>query len=54
MLKISRRTTLGMLLLLLLPSGVWLSGWQWQPDESSALLKLLFWMTETVTSPWGF
>ncbi|WP_409075692.1 phosphatidylglycerophosphatase B [Pantoea sp. C3] len=53
MFKISRRTTLGMLLLLIMPLAVWLSGWQWQPGESGAVLKILFWMTETVTSPWG-
>ncbi|MDO6405466.1 phosphatidylglycerophosphatase B [Pantoea phytobeneficialis] len=53
MLKIIQRTTLGTLLLLIMPLSVWLSGWQWQPGENGALLKLLFWMTETVTSPWG-
>lgn len=53
MLKIAQRTTLGMLLLLIMPVAVWLSGWQWQPGESSAFLRVLFWMTETVTSPWG-
>ncbi|KAF6639114.1 phosphatidylglycerophosphatase B [Pantoea agglomerans] len=53
MFKISRRTTFGMLLLLIMPVAVWLSGWRWQPGESNALLKGLFWMTETVTNPWG-
>lgn len=53
MFKIIQRTTIGTVLLLIMPLGVWLSGWQWQPGENSALLKVLFWMTETVTSPWG-
>jgi len=53
MLEILRRTTAGMLLLMMIPVAVWLSGWQWQPDESNALLRFLYWMTETVTRPWG-
>lgn len=53
MVKIAQRTTLGMLLLLIMPLGVWISGWQWQPDQSGAFLRVLFWMTETVTRPWG-
>ncbi len=53
MLDILHRTTAAMLLLILIPATVWLSGWQWQPSESNALLCFLFWMTETVTRPWG-
>ncbi len=53
MLKIVQRTTLGALLLIAMPLCVWLSGWQWQPGESGGVLRFLFWMTETVTSPWG-
>lgn len=53
MLKIWRRTTAGMLLLLIIPLMVWLTGWTWTPGESNALLRFLFWMTETVTRPWG-
>ncbi|ORM73950.1 phosphatidylglycerophosphatase B [Pantoea wallisii] len=53
MLKIIQRTTLGTILLLLMPLSVWLSGWAWQPGESGQLLRILFWITETVTSPWG-
>ncbi|QGY29350.1 phosphatidylglycerophosphatase B [Pantoea cypripedii] len=53
MLKIVQRTTFGAFLLLIMPLSVWLSGWQWQPGSHGALLKFLFWMTETVTSPWG-
>ena len=53
MLKIVQRTTLGAFLLIAMPLCVWLSGWQWQPGESGGVLRFLFWMTETVTSPWG-
>ncbi|WP_034919176.1 phosphatidylglycerophosphatase B [Erwinia sp. 9145] len=53
MFDIAKRTTLGALLLLLMPAAVWISGWQWQPAESGFGLKMLFWLTETVTSPWG-
>lgn len=33
MADIVKRTTLGALLLLIMPLGVMLSGWQWQPGE---------------------
>ncbi|MEM6050088.1 phosphatidylglycerophosphatase B [Erwinia sp. P7711] len=50
---ILKRTTLGALLLLLMPVGVLLSGWHWKPVEMGPVYKALFWLTETVTSPWG-
>lgn len=53
MAEILKRTTLGMLILLLMPVGVMLSGWHWQPVTMGWGYKLLFWFTETVTSPWG-
>ncbi len=53
MFSIAKRTTLGALLLLIMPVGVWLSGWRWQPVEMGSGYKLLFGLTETVTSPWG-
>ncbi|QKJ87277.1 phosphatidylglycerophosphatase B [Paramixta manurensis] len=53
MLEIARRTLAGALLLLIMPTVVWLSGWQWQPGASGLGLRMLFWMTETVTRPWG-
>ncbi|CUU24180.1 Phosphatidylglycerophosphatase B [Duffyella gerundensis] len=53
MFDIARRTALGALLLLIIPLVVWLSGWQWQPGQNTLWLKGLFWMTETVTRPWG-
>lgn len=51
--EIALRTTLAALLLLVMPTAVWLSGWRWQPVEMGAGHKALFWLTETVTSPWG-
>lgn len=53
MADIIKRTTLGALLLLIMPLGVMLSGWQWQPGEMGIGHLVLFWFTETVTSPWG-
>ncbi|MFD1803451.1 phosphatidylglycerophosphatase B [Mixta tenebrionis] len=53
MLEIAKRTALGALLLSLMPLAIWLSGWQWQPGASGPGLRFLFWMTETVTRPWG-
>ncbi|KNC92284.1 phosphatidylglycerophosphatase B [Trabulsiella odontotermitis] len=53
MLSIARRTTLGAALLLIMPLAVWVSGWHWAPGHDSRWLKFLFWMTETVTQPWG-
>lgn len=50
---IVKRTTLGALLLLLMPLAVWASGWQWQPGEGNAFLRTLYWITQTVTRPWG-
>ncbi|WP_130835111.1 phosphatidylglycerophosphatase B [[Erwinia] mediterraneensis] len=54
MFKIAQCTTFGALLLLITPTAFWLSGWQWQPDDSPGpVLKFFFIMTETVTRPWG-
>lgn len=50
---IAKRTTVGAGLLLIMPLTVWLSGWQWAPGGNSAWLKMLYWITETVTQPWG-
>ena len=51
--SIARRTAVGAALLLVMPVAVWISGWRWQPGEQSWLLKAAFWVTETVTQPWG-
>ncbi|AJI95648.1 phosphatidylglycerophosphatase B [Yersinia ruckeri] len=53
MLDIAKRIIIGTLLLLLMPTAVWISGWHWQPGESAIWLKGFFWLTETVTAPWG-
>lgn len=53
MLTIARRTTVGAAILLVMPILVWVSGWTWQPDHSVAGLKVFYWITETVTQPWG-
>lgn len=53
MLTIARRTAVGAGILLIMPAAVWISGWQWQPGPDSGWLKALFWVTETVTQPWG-
>lgn len=53
MYEIAKRTAGGALLLLLMPLAVWVSGWHWQPGGNDRVLKALYWVTETVTSPWG-
>lgn len=53
MLLIARRTALAAALLLVMPLTVWLSGWLWQHGLPVAMLKSLWWVTETVTQPWG-
>lgn len=47
------RILAGMLLLMLLPLAVMLSNWHWQPNGYPAWLLPLFWLTETVTQPFG-
>lgn len=53
MLSIAKRTTVGAALLLIMPVSVWISGWSWQPGQNVWWLKSLYWVTETVTQPWG-
>ncbi|GAA0486175.1 phosphatase PAP2 family protein [Tatumella punctata] len=53
MLKLLKLTASGMLILLVLPSALWVSGWHWQPGAGRGLLAVLFAATETVTRPWG-
>lgn len=53
MLSIARRIAAGTGLLLIMPLLVWLFGWHWQPGGHSGWLKMLYWVTETVTQPWG-
>lgn len=51
--NIAKRISLGAFILLLPAFIIWLSGWQWQPGSSESWLKGFFWLTETVTAPWG-
>lgn len=53
MLSIARRTAAGAAVLLVIPTVVWFSGWMWQPGQNETWLKALYWITETVTQPWG-
>ena len=53
MLSIAKRTAAGAGLLLIMPVAVWVSGWRWQPGQDSGWLKVMYWITETVTQPWG-
>jgi phosphatidylglycerophosphatase B len=53
MLSIARRTAAGAAILLIMPLAVWISGWTWQPGQHTAWLKPLYWVTETVSQPWG-
>lgn len=53
MLSIARRTAAGAAILLIMPLTVWVSGWMWQPGQNATWLKTLYWVTETVTQPWG-
>lgn len=41
------------LILALIPIVVWLTGWTWHPGGRFTEIKVLFWITETVSSPWG-
>ncbi|EEQ05096.1 phosphatidylglycerophosphatase B [Yersinia bercovieri] len=51
--NIAKRISVGTVILLLPTLIIWLSGWQWQPGGNESGLKGLFWVTETVTAPWG-
>lgn len=53
MLEIAKRTGMGALVLIILPLLVWVSGWQWHPDDQAGWWRLMYWVTQTVTAPWG-
>ncbi|PPI88156.1 phosphatidylglycerophosphatase B [Candidatus Pantoea edessiphila] len=52
MFKILRHTTLGMLLLSIMPLTFWLSEWHWNPCKNDINLLWLFIIMQTVNSPW--
>lgn len=53
MLKQVKLICSGMLILLILPLGLWLYGWHWVPTKSDDWQLILFAFTETVTRPAG-
>ncbi|WP_413738782.1 phosphatidylglycerophosphatase B [Sodalis sp. RH21] len=53
MFEIAKRTGLGAMVLMIIPLLVWVSGWQWHPQNEADWWQGMFWMTQTVTSPWG-
>lgn len=53
MFDIVKRTGLGMVLLMILPLLAWVSGWQWHPANEADWWRGMFWITQTVTAPWG-
>ena len=53
MYPIIKRVICGALILSVLPAVVWASGWLWTPGMNPDLLLPLFWVTETVSEPWG-
>ena len=54
MFDIAKRTGLGAVVLMVIPILAWVSGWQWHPDNEVWWWRVLYWVTQTVTSPWGF
>ncbi|MCP1065811.1 phosphatidylglycerophosphatase B [Serratia symbiotica] len=52
--EMAKRTAVGALLLLIMPMMLWVSDWHWCPGSNEMLLKGLYWVTATVTSPWRF
>lgn len=50
---LAKRISIGVLILLVMPVFVWFIDWTWTPNEDNPILKPLFWMTETASSPWG-
>lgn len=51
--SIAKRTLVGAGMLLVMPVLVLISGWSWQPGANTAFLRAAWWITETVTQPWG-
>ncbi|MFC0225866.1 phosphatidylglycerophosphatase B [Serratia aquatilis] len=51
--EVAKRTVAGAIILLLMPLLVWFSGWHWQPGGNNSFLKAMYWITETVSAPWG-
>ncbi|WP_213992319.1 phosphatidylglycerophosphatase B [Sodalis sp. dw_96] len=54
MFDIAKRTGFGAIVLMVIPILAWVSGWQWHPNDEAWWWRVLFWITQTVSSPWGF
>ncbi|UAY96974.1 phosphatase PAP2 family protein [Dickeya dadantii] len=39
--------------LLVVPGIAWMTGWQWNPDAPSRLLTFFYFLTQTVSNPFG-
>ncbi|SFM95655.1 phosphatidylglycerophosphatase B [Izhakiella capsodis] len=50
---IIKRTGVGSLLLILMPLVVWVLRWRWAPGGNYDIQYVLYWLTESVTRPWG-
>ncbi|MGK9171931.1 phosphatidylglycerophosphatase B [Yokenella regensburgei] len=50
---IAKRTMVGAGILMVMPALVWMVGWNWQPGSNVTFLRASYWITETVTQPWG-
>lgn len=48
-----KRAALGALLLIIMPMGVLLSGWAWQPDGNDLFIYVCYLITETASYPWA-
>lgn len=53
MLSLARPITITAALLLIMPVVLWLSGWQWQPDIADNSVIVWYWITQSVSRPWG-
>lgn len=48
--NIAKRTSIGALLLMIMPVLVWVSGWRWQPEREFRWMKEFYWLTQPITS----
>lgn len=53
MIEIAKRTSIGALLLMIIPFGLWASGWQWQPNMNYYWLIWFYWFTQSITYQYG-
>ncbi|AFP85559.1 membrane-associated phospholipid phosphatase [secondary endosymbiont of Heteropsylla cubana] len=53
MFKIAKRTSIGALLLMFFPLLFIVTRWHWTPENNYCWLKWMYFLTQTVTPPWG-